>query len=206
MAFTIGDIVANAFDSNTPNLGSKEISKTSTVATEAIVETPKVSNDAPIIVEEAKVEVLPSVNGIPVLDLKPVNGSANYTELNIQPLQTIPSSHAEYLSNYVKFDMGVTTDFWDSYKNAIEILCLRLQTEKNVFEAFKKFINSFNPNADRNKRMAITKVEKDSVELSYSGDNGHKYSIVVEGTSTINLVRDSNGVVVRCANPIHFYY
>ena len=142
MAFTIGDIVANAFDSNTPGLGRfREIGKT--------------TNDAPIIVEEAKVEVVPSVNGIPVLDLKPVNGSANYTELKTPPpaepipLDTgkvIPTSmptirrfedtliisddKKAYLSNYFSFGPGRIFDQEDgvTLKNAYEILCLRLQT------------------------------------------------------------------------------
>ena len=233
MAFTIGDIVANAFDSNTPGLGRfREIGKTTnTVVTEAIVETPKVSNDAPIIVEEAKVEVVPSVNGIPVLDLKPVNGSANYTELKTPPpaepipLDTgkvIPTSmptirrfedtliisddKKAYLSNYFSFGPGRIFDQEHglTLKNAYEILCLRLQTEKSVYDAFAKFINSFNPSADPAKKISAHGIEPYEFVIFMYKDNEHEYIIKVHTGKDIDFKKDNNGVVVGSNNAIQF--
>lgn len=89
MAFTIGDIVTNAFGSNTPGLERfRQIGKTTVVA-EPVVELSETSADNPIVIEESNIEVLPAIpatsSGVPVLDLKPVDGSANYTELKTPP-------------------------------------------------------------------------------------------------------------------------
>lgn len=228
MAFTIGDIVANAFDSNTPNLRSKEISKTSTVVTEAIVETPKVSNDAPIIVEEAKVEVLPSVNGIPVLDLKPVDGSVNYSEYKepakpilLDPNKPIPKSTSKikihdfyvstddqraYLSNYFRFGPGSALDdaHGNTLRNAYEIICVRLQTEKPVYDAFAGFINSFNPTADPARKLQVNEIKPyEFVTFTYK-DDSHEYTIKVHTGSEVGLIKNVNGVVTGAINQIQF--
>ena len=228
MAFTIGDVVANAFDINTPNLGSKEISKTSTVVTESIVETPKVSNDAPIIVEEAKVEVLPSVNGIPVLDLKPVDGSVNYSEYKepakpilLDPNKPIPKSTSKikihdfyvstddqraYLSNYFRFGPGSALDdaHGNTLRNAYEIICVRLQTEKPVYDAFAGFINSFNPTADPARKLQVNEIKPyEFVTFTYK-DDSHEYTIKVHTGSEVGLIKDINGVVTGAINQIQF--
>lgn len=228
MAFTIGDIVANAFDSNTPNLGSKEISKTSTVATKAMVELPKISNDAPIIVEEAKVEVLPSVNGIPVLDLKPVDGSVNYSEYKepakpilLDPNKPIPKSTSKikihdfyvstddqraYLSNYFRFGPGSALDdaHGNTLRNAYEIICVRLQTEKPVYDAFAGFINSFNPTADPARKLQVNEIKPyEFVTFTYK-DDSHEYTIKVHTGSEVGLIKDVNGVVTGAINQIQF--
>ena len=228
MAFTIGDIVANAFDSNTPNLGSKEISKTSTVATKAMVELPKISNDAPIIVEEAKVEVLPSVNGIPVLDLKPVDGSVNYSEYKepakpilLDPNKPIPKSTSKikihdfyvstddqraYLSNYFRFGPGSALDdaHGNTLRNAYEIICVRLQTEKPVYDAFAGFINSFNPTADPARKLQVNEIKPyEFVTFTYK-DDSHEYTIKVHTGSEVGLIKNVNGVVTGAINQIQF--
>lgn len=229
MAFTIGDIVANAFDSNTPNLGSKEISKTSTIATEAVVETPKVSNDAPIIVEDAKIEVLPAVNsGIPVLDLKPVDGSVNYSEYKepanpilLDPNKPIPKSTSKikihdfyvstddqraYLSNYFRFGPGSALDdaHGNTLRNAYEIICVRLQTEKPVYDAFAGFINSFNPTADPARKLQVNEINPyEFVTFTYK-DDSHEYTIKVHTGSEVGLIKDINGVVTGAINQIQF--
>lgn len=228
MAFTIGDIVANAFDSNTPNLGSKDISKTSTVATKAMVELPKISNDAPIIVEEAKVEVLPSVNGIPVLDLKPVDGSVNYSEYKepakpilLDPNKPIPKSTSKikihdfyvstddqraYLSNYFRFGPGSALDdaHGNTLRNAYEIICVRLQTEKPVYDAFAGFINSFNPTADPARKLQVNEIKPyEFVTFTYK-DDSHEYTIKVHTGSKVGLIKNVNGVVTGAINQIQF--
>lgn len=229
MAFTIGNIVANAFDSNTPNLGSKEISKTNTIATEAIVESPKVSNDAPIIVEDAKIEVLPAVNsGIPVLDLKPVDGSVNYSEYKepakpilLDPNKPIPKSTSKikihdfyvstddqraYLSNYFRFGPGSALDdaHGNTLRNAYEIICVRLQTEKPVYDAFAGFINSFNPTADPARKLQVNEIKPyEFVTFTYK-DDSHEYTIKVHTGSEVGLIKDVNGVVTGAINQIQF--
>lgn len=229
MAFTIGDVVANAFDINTPNLGSKEISKTSTVVTEAIVETPKVSNDAPIIVEDAKIEVLPAVNsGIPVLDLKPVDGSVNYSEYKepakpilLDPNKPIPKSTSKikihdfyvstddqraYLSNYFRFGPGSALDdaHGNTLRNAYEIICVRLQTEKPVYDAFAGFINSFNPTADPARKLQVNEIKPyEFVTFTYK-DDSHEYTIKVHTGSEVGLIKDVDGVVTGAINQIQF--
>ena len=228
MAFTIGDIVANAFDSNTPNLGSKEISKTSTIATKAMVELPKISNDAPIIVEDAKIEVLPSVNRIPVLDLKPVDGSVNYSEYKepakpilLDPNKPIPKSTSKikihdfyvstddqraYLSNYFRFGPGSALDdaHGNTLRNAYEIICVRLQTEKPVYDAFAGFINSFNPTADPARKLQVNEINPyEFVTFTYK-DDSHEYTIKVHTGSEVGLIKDVNGVVTGAINQIQF--
>ena len=229
MAFTIGDIVANAFDSNTPNLGSKEISKTSTIATKAMVELPKISNDAPIIVEDAKIEVLPAVNsGIPVLDLKPVDGSVNYSEYKepanpilLDPNKPIPKSTSKikihdfyvstddqraYLSNYFRFGPGSALDdaHGNTLRNAYEIICVRLQTEKPVYDAFAGFINSFNPTADPARKLQVNEINPyEFVTFTYK-DDSHEYTIKVHIGSEVGLIKDVNGVVTGAINQIQF--
>lgn len=230
MAFTIGDIVTNAFGSNTPGLGRfREIGKSTTVVTEAVVESPKVSNDAPIIVEDSKIEVLPAVNsGIPVLDLKPVDGSVNYSEYKepakpilLDPNKPIPKSTSKikihdfyvstddqraYLSNYFRFGPGSALDdaHGNTLRNAYEIICVRLQTEKPVYDAFAGFINSFNPTADPARKLQVNEIKPyEFVTFTYK-DDSHEYTIKVHTGSEVGLIKDVNGVVTGAINQIQF--
>lgn len=232
MAFTIGDIVTNAFGANTPGLGRfRQIGKTTTI-TEPVVELSEASADTPIVIEESNIEVLPPVNsGVPVLDLKPVDGSANYTELKTPPpaepipLDTgkvIPTSMPNirrfedtliisddkkaYLSNYFSFGPGriFVQEDGVTLKNAYEILCLRLQTEKSVYDAFAKFINSFNPSADPAKRLSAHGLEPYEFVIFNYKDNEHEYIIKVHTGKDIDFKKDNNGVVVGANNAIQF--
>lgn len=232
MAFTIGDIVTNAFGSNTPGLGRfRQIGKTTVVA-EPVVELSETSADNPIVIEESNIEVLPPVNsGVPVLDLKPVDGSANYTELKTPPpaepihLDTgkvIPTTMPKirrfedtliisddkkaYLSNYFRFGPGRVLDHAHgiTLKNAYEIICVRLQTEKPVYDAFAEFINSFNPTADPAKKLQTGEIKPyEFVTFTYK-DDSHEYTIKVHTGSEVSLIKDVNGVVTGAINQIQF--
>lgn len=233
MAFANEEIVTLEFDPNIIGLERfGQMGENTTIVTEPTIETIESLIDDPIIVEEAKVEVLPSVNsGVPVLDLKPVDGSANYTELKTPPpaepipLDTgkiIPTSMPNirrfedtliisddkkaYLSNYFDFGPGRIFDQEHglTLKNAYEILCLRLQTEKSVYDAFAKFINSFNPSADPAKRLSADGLEPYEFVIFNYKDNKHEYIIKVHTGKDIDFKKDNNGVVVGANNAIQF--
>lgn len=168
---------------------------------------------------------------IPVLDLKPVDGSANYTELitpkSVEPIpldtgKIIPTSMPNirrfedtliisddkkaYLSNYFDFGPGRIFDQEHglTLKNAYEILCLRLQTEKSVYDAFAKFINSFNPSADPAKKISAHGIEPYEFVIFMYKDNEHEYIIKVYTGKDIDFKKDNNGVVVGANNAIQF--
>lgn len=231
MAFTIGDIISAAFSANESKFRDLGEICASGIKNSAIYTSNNFINN-PIINKETKSMNLPMIvsssTELPVLDLKPVDGSVNYSEYKepanpilLDPNKPIPKSTSKikihdfyvstddqqaYLSNYFRFGPGSVLDdaHGNTLRNAYEIICVRLQTEKPVYDAFAGFINSFNPTADPARKLQVNEIKPyEFVTFTYK-DDSHEYTIKVHTGSEVGLIKDVNGVVTGAINQIQF--